>query len=94
VDPSFSLDFELFPETSKAWGLATLINSEVAPTGRSAGSLGWAGVFNTYFWVDFEKGVTGVFLAQTLPFGDRGILDLFSRFETSVYSALQFPGEH
>ena len=89
VDPSFSLDFELFPGTPKAWGLASLINSEKAPTGRSAGSLGWAGVFNTYFWVDFEKGITGVFLTQTLPFADRGILDLFSRFETSVYSTLQ-----
>lgn len=94
VDPSFSLDFELFPETSKAWGLATLINSERELTGRSAGSLGWAGVFNTYFWVDFEKGITSVFLAQTLPFGDRGILDLFSRFETSVYSTFQYPGAH
>ena len=89
VDPSISLDFELFPETPKAWGLATLINSENAPTGRSAGSLGWAGVFNTYFWVDFEKGIAGVFLSQALPFGDREILDLFYRFETSVYSALQ-----
>jgi methyl acetate hydrolase len=87
VKPSISLDFELFPKTPKAWGLAGLINTEVAPTGRGAGSLGWAGIFNTYFWVDFEQGVAGVFMAQTLPFGDRGILDLLGRFERGVYSA-------
>lgn len=89
VNPSISLDFDLLPETPNAWGLAAMINTERAPTGRSAGSLGWAGIFNTYFWVDFERDVTGVFLTQTLPFGDREVLDLFGRFERGVYSALQ-----
>ena len=38
--------------------------------GRSAGSLAWAGLANTYFWIDRTRNVTGVFLSQVLPFYD------------------------
>ncbi len=36
----------------KTWGLSFMINDEHAPTGRTAGSLAWAGLANTYFWID------------------------------------------
>jgi CubicO group peptidase (beta-lactamase class C family) len=86
--PQLSNDVELFPGMSKKWGLSFLINTRPAPTGRSAGSLAWAGLANTYFWIDREKRVCGVFLSQVLPFYDRAAIDLFGTFETEVYRAL------
>ncbi len=70
------------------WGLSFLINPEALPTGRSAGSLAWAGLANSYFWIDTVKGVTGVYATQLLPFFDRQAVDAFQAFETAVYRAV------
>jgi CubicO group peptidase (beta-lactamase class C family) len=86
--PSLSNDVELFPGMRKGWGLSFLINTQQAPTGRAAGSLAWAGLANTYFWIDRTKRVCGVFLSQVLPFYDHTAIDLLTRFETEVYRAL------
>lgn len=86
--PPLSNDVEFFPGMSKKWGLSFLINTQAVPGGRSAGSLAWGGLANTYFWVDRARGVSGVFLSQVLPFVDHTALDLFGRFETDVYRAL------
>lgn len=67
------------------WGLSFLINPEALPTGRSAGSLAWAGLANSYFWIDPAKQVAGVYAAQLLPFFDAGAVDLLGAFETAVY---------
>ena len=53
---------------------------------RAAGTWSWAGLFNTYFWVDPVRGVAGVLLTQLLPFGDHAVLDLFEQFERAIYS--------
>ena len=66
----------------KKWGLGGLINTERAPTGRSAGSWAWAGVTNTYFWVDPTRRVAGVLLTQFLPFSDPAVLDLLRQVRT------------
>ena len=47
-----------------------LINTRQGPAGRSAGSLSWAGLANTYFWLDPTRQVAGVILTQSLPFVD------------------------
>jgi len=86
--PALTNDVELFPGMSKKWGLSFLINTAQAPTGRSAGSLAWAGLANTYFWIDRDKRVCGVFLSQVLPFFDHTAIDLLTKFETEVYRAL------
>jgi len=86
--PPLSHDVVLFPGMSKKWGLSFLINTQAAPTGRSAGSLAWAGLANTYFWIDRTKQVCGVFLSQLLPFYDHTAIDLLGRFETEVYQAV------
>jgi methyl acetate hydrolase len=88
TSPPLSNDVELFPGLSKKWGLSFLINAQAAPTGRSAGSLAWAGLANTYFWVDRTRQVCGVFLSQLLPFYDTTTIGLFAKFETEVYRAL------
>ena len=86
--PPLSNDAEFFPGMSKSWGLSFMINDEKAPTGRSAGSLAWAGLANTYYWIDQSKGVGGVFLTQVLPFADKKSLPLFYDFEKAVYQSL------
>jgi methyl acetate hydrolase len=86
--PPLSNDVELFPGMSKKWGLSFLINTQQAPAGRSAGSLAWAGLANTYFWIDRTKRVAGVFLSQVLPFYDHTAINLFGKFETEVYRAI------
>ena len=74
---------------SPAWGRngasAWLINTEDMPGRRSAGSLAWAGLYNTYYWLDPKRQVTGVILTQILPFADPTVLQLLDDFETAVY---------
>jgi methyl acetate hydrolase len=70
------------------WGLSFMINPQPLPTGRSAGSLAWAGLANSYYWIDPAKGVAGVFMTQILPFADKEALPLFQAFETEVYRSL------
>jgi methyl acetate hydrolase len=83
--PPYSNDAEFFPGMDKQWGLSFMINNDEAPTGRSAGGLAWAGLANTYFWIDQKKGVGGVYLTQVLPFADVKSLPLFHAFESAVY---------
>ena len=83
--PPFSNDAEFFPGMDKRWGLTFMINNEKAPTGRSPGSLAWAGLANTYYWIDQSKGVGGVYATQVLPFADVKALPLFYAFEKAVY---------
>jgi methyl acetate hydrolase len=87
--PHLSCDAEFFPDTPKTWSLAFMINETQAPTGRSAGSMGWAGLANTYFWIDPSKGIAGLALMQLLPFADPQALGIFYDFEKSVYASLQ-----
>ena len=70
------------------WGLSFLINPKPLPTGRSANSLAWAGLANSYFWIDPARGVTGVYATQLLPFFDPKAVAAFEGFETAVYQAL------
>ena len=83
--PPFSNDAEFFPGMDKSWGLSFMINHEKAPTGRSPGSLAWAGLANTYYWIDQTRGVGGVYATQVLPFADVKSLPLFYAFEKAVY---------
>jgi methyl acetate hydrolase len=84
-NPSRSLDAEFFPGLPKSWGLSFMINEETAPTGRPAGSLAWAGIQNTFFWIDPSTDLGGVYLTQILPFVDEEALAGFYEFETAVY---------
>ncbi len=84
----YSNDVDLYPDQVKKWGRSFLINTATTPEGRSPGSLAWAGLANTYYWIDPSRDVTGVILMQVLPFADSHCLDAFSGFERGVYSGL------
>ena len=86
--PERTNDFLLFLERSSRWGLANMINTEPGPNGRSAGSLSWGGIFNTYYWIDPAKRVAAVILTQILPFADARALALYGAYERAVYAAL------
>lgn len=89
TNPWASSDGEFFPGLPKRHGLAFMINLEDAPTGRSAGSLAWAGIANCYYWIDPRRGIGGVFLTQVLPFLDARALPLFHEFEAALYAAME-----
>jgi CubicO group peptidase (beta-lactamase class C family) len=60
-----------------------------APGMRSAGSLSWSGVFNTYFWIDPDKQMAALLLMQLLPANDDRAVDLLREFERLVYRHLR-----
>ena len=84
----FSHDAEFFPGMPKSWGLSFMINNEDAPTGRPAGSLAWAGLANSFFWIDPKNGIGGAYLTQVLPFVDVKSFPLYIAFETATYESL------
>ncbi|RZM91713.1 1,4-butanediol diacrylate esterase [Bradyrhizobium genosp. SA-3] len=90
--PMYTNDVDLYPEQVKKWGLSFLINTAKTAEGRSAGSLAWAGLANTYYWIDPSRDVTGVILMQLLPFADAKCLETFAGFERGVYAGLDAAG--
>ncbi len=87
--PAVSNDAEFFPGVPKSWGLSFQINEAPAPTGRPAGTLMWAGLANSYYWIDLRNGIGGAYLTQILPFADVKSLPLYYAFETAAYRALR-----
>lgn len=83
--PGLSNDGEFFPGMVKRWSLGGMLTTADAPSGRRAGSLSWCGLFNSYFWLDPTRRITGVLLTQILPFLDASVLGLVDRFEQAVY---------
>ncbi len=58
------------------------------PGGRSAGSLAWAGLNNTYYWLDPKRQIAGVLMTQILPFADAAVLEVLDAFEAATYASL------
>ena len=88
VIPSLSNDAEFFPGLAKDWSYTFMVNSEEAPTGRPAGSIGWAGLANSYYWIDRQNGIGGYWATQILPFADGVSFPGYIDLETAVYQAI------
>lgn len=56
---------------------------------RSAGSMSWAGIYNTEFWIDPKEQIGGILLMQTLPFYDDGAIHALQSFEEAVYRSVR-----
>jgi methyl acetate hydrolase len=91
--PAYTNDVDLYPGMVKKWGLSFLITTAKTPEGRSPGSLAWAGLANTYFWIDPARDVAGVILMQVLPFADGKCLEALAGFERGVYAGLDAAGQ-
>ena len=83
--PNTSADVDIQPGHTEKWGLGFLINTTAYAGGRSTGSLAWAGVYNTFFWIDPKRRRCAVILMQYLPFVDKEAVGLLNDFERVVY---------
>ena len=88
VIPDLTNEAEFFPGVEKSWGLTFQINEEPLPTGRPAGGLMWAGLANSFFWIDMANQVGGAYISQQLPFADARSYQLYEDIETATYSSL------
>jgi CubicO group peptidase (beta-lactamase class C family) len=73
------------------WGLGFQIAAPKlpSPSMRSPGSLSWAGINNTFYWIDPPKQIGAVILMQVLPFYDEAALRVLQGFEERVYRNLR-----
>ncbi|MGH7806137.1 MAG: serine hydrolase domain-containing protein [Candidatus Binatia bacterium] len=83
--PDFTNDVEFLPGVDWRYAISFATNLQDLPGMRSAGSLAWAGITNSYYWIDPKKQVTGVVLTQILPFFDAKVLALTAAVEQEVY---------
>jgi CubicO group peptidase (beta-lactamase class C family) len=86
--PATSSDVDVQPGYAEKWGYGFLINTAPYPEGRSAGSLAWAGLMNTYYWIDPKRNRCAVLMMQYLPFVDKEAVGLLNDFEKATYRHL------
>jgi len=86
--PNTSADVDIQPGHTEKWGLGFLINPTPYASGRSAGSLAWAGLYNTFYWIDPKRRRCAVILMQYLPFVDKEAIGLLDDFERVIYRNL------
>jgi CubicO group peptidase (beta-lactamase class C family) len=84
--PEVSSDVDLHVGASDRYTYGFLLNQTAYEGGRSAGSLAWAGVYNTFYWIDPRKGICATIMMQFLPFVDKEAVGLLGDFERAVYA--------
>jgi CubicO group peptidase (beta-lactamase class C family) len=89
ANPALSNDVDFFPGGHLGWGLGHMINVDPVAGGRRAGSLTWAGLFNTYYWIDPATRIAGVIMMQILPFADAQALKAYRQFERGICHAVR-----
>lgn len=89
TNPGLSSDVDFFPGARLRWGLGGMINIDPVAGGRAAGSQTWAGLYNTYYWIDPASHLAGVIMMQVLPFADRRALGVYRQFEHGIYRSVK-----
>lgn len=82
--PELSNDVPSLP-VPQSWGLGFHLTLTDLPGMRSSGTADWAGVFNSYYWIDRSKGIGAVLMTQVLPFFDMPVIETLIGFEMAVY---------
>jgi methyl acetate hydrolase len=72
----------------QGWGLGLHLLLEDVPDMRKAGSGDWAGLFNSYYWIDPATGITAAIFTQLLPFFDGRMVETLLQFEQGIYAQL------
>ena len=88
TNPALSNNVDFFPGLRLGWSLGHMINLDPVANGRRAGTLTWAGLYNTYYWIDPASGIAAVIMMQILPFADERALVVYRHFERGVYRFL------
>jgi CubicO group peptidase (beta-lactamase class C family) len=79
-----SNDADLFGGMPATWSLGFLMNTQPTAQGRTAFSHCWAGINNSYYWMDLKRGTCGVLIAQLMPFADPGVISTFEAYERAI----------
>ncbi|MEC9435688.1 MAG: serine hydrolase domain-containing protein [Pseudomonadota bacterium] len=84
TDPNRSADLALFPGVEQTFTLGFLRVEEDVEGRRRAGSVGWAGLLNTHFWIDPARGLCAVLMMQQAPFLSADAMAVYDAFERAV----------
>jgi CubicO group peptidase (beta-lactamase class C family) len=84
--PDRSADVDFHPGATDRYTYGFLLNPVAYEGGRSAGSLAWAGIDNTFYWIDPRKDICATIMMQFLPFVDPEAVGLLRDFERAVYA--------
>ncbi len=84
--PQLTNSFDPLPDQHCGWGLGFMLNPQSVPKGRAAGSMAWAGIFNSYFWIDPASDKAGIMMTQLSPFADARALKAFAALEHTAYA--------
>ncbi len=84
--PELTNDVPALP-FKQGFGLGFSLMLEDIPGMRRAGTGNWAGLCNSYFWIDHASGLAATLMTQILPFFDAGVVQTLLGFEASVYAA-------
>src|SRR5947209_993110 len=83
--PELTNDVPALP-FKQGFGLGFNLMLEDIPEMRRAGSGNWAGLCNSYFWIDPASGIAATVMTQILPFFDQNVVQTLLGFETAVYA--------
>jgi CubicO group peptidase (beta-lactamase class C family) len=86
VVPQLAKPGAVMPGSLDKFGLGFALNTRPIAKGRGANTLSWAGIYNTFFWIDRDKKVCAVLMTQVLPFLDDGPRALLEDFDRAVYA--------
>jgi CubicO group peptidase (beta-lactamase class C family) len=85
--PEASSDVDFHPGADDRFTYGFLLNPKPYAKGRSAGSLAWAGIQNTFYWIDPSRKLCATIMMQFYPFCDREAMGLLRDFEAAVYDS-------
>lgn len=87
--PMTTSDVDFHPRETDGFTFGFLRNETAYEGARSAGSLAWAGIENTFYWIDPKEDLCAVLLMQFRPFCDSEAMGMLHDFERAVYAAVR-----
>jgi len=84
--PEFTYDLDA--GTNVSWGLDIMLTVTGQPGMRPAGSFGWCGTFNNYYWIDPVNDLAAALHMSYLPLFDPEAIALYEAFERTLYACL------
>ncbi len=84
--PPITADVELPEGTTHSFAFVRFETD--VPAARRAGSLSWAGVCNTHYWIDPTSGIASVIMTQSLPFVEEPYMRTYRAYEEALYASL------
>jgi CubicO group peptidase (beta-lactamase class C family) len=81
------LDFGEFVAEGEGYGLSVGVIVKPGPTAMTGteGTFWWSGAWNTHFWIDPVRQLSGIFMTQSEPFD---FASVGVQFRSLVYEAL------